>query len=94
MLVDDHVVPARTGRGRQPLLTDSELIADGFGLRAARAVGGSGRDVSGRRSCGVHIGWLGVRGAGPRPVSVFRCYGAQNHSRPGGDLGRGGAWGR
>ncbi|MGI8312634.1 IS982 family transposase [Saccharopolyspora hattusasensis] len=26
VLVDDHVVPARTGRGRQPLLTDSELI--------------------------------------------------------------------
>jgi len=26
VLIDDHVVPARTGRGRQPLLSDSELI--------------------------------------------------------------------
>jgi hypothetical protein len=26
VLVDDHVVPPRTGRGRQPLLSDSELI--------------------------------------------------------------------
>jgi Transposase DDE domain len=26
VLVDDHVVPARTGRGRRPELTDSELI--------------------------------------------------------------------
>ena len=26
VLVDDHVVPPRTGRGRRPLLSDSELI--------------------------------------------------------------------
>ena len=26
VLIDDHVVPPRTGRGRRPLLTDSELI--------------------------------------------------------------------
>jgi hypothetical protein len=26
VLIDDHVVPPRTGRGRQPLLSDSELI--------------------------------------------------------------------
>jgi hypothetical protein len=26
VLVDDHVVPPRTGRGRRPELTDSELI--------------------------------------------------------------------
>jgi hypothetical protein len=26
VLVDDHVIPARTGRGRRPALTDSELI--------------------------------------------------------------------
>ena len=26
VLVDDHVVPARTGRGRRPELTDSELV--------------------------------------------------------------------
>ena len=27
VLVDDHVVAPRAGRGRQPLLSDSELIA-------------------------------------------------------------------
>jgi hypothetical protein len=26
VLIDDHVVPSRGGRGRQPLLSDSELI--------------------------------------------------------------------
>ena len=26
VLIDDHVVPPRTGRGRRPELTDSELI--------------------------------------------------------------------
>lgn len=26
VLIDDHVVPARTGRGRRPLFTDSELL--------------------------------------------------------------------
>jgi hypothetical protein len=26
VLIDDHVVPPRTGRGRRPLLTDSELL--------------------------------------------------------------------
>jgi hypothetical protein len=26
VLIDDHVVPPRTGRGKRPLLSDSELI--------------------------------------------------------------------
>jgi hypothetical protein len=26
VLIDDHVVPPRAGRGRQPLMSDSELI--------------------------------------------------------------------
>lgn len=26
VLIDDHVVPPRTGRGRRPELTDSELL--------------------------------------------------------------------
>ncbi|QIZ35868.1 hypothetical protein FDZ84_15665 [Saccharopolyspora sp. ASAGF58] len=26
VLIDDHVVPPRAGRGRRPLLTDSELL--------------------------------------------------------------------
>jgi hypothetical protein len=36
VLIDDHVVTARVGRGRQPLLSDSELIT----LAVAPVLGG------------------------------------------------------